>query len=106
MRNFLRSTEHLSKCLARIRQGAAAFVVGLGLGSVLVGPAVMALTIPPTVAPRQFPTQQSHYLRFTVNFNSCVLVANTCSVKVGAIPYNSYLVRAFRQIVTNFNSGT
>jgi hypothetical protein len=57
-------------------------------------------------APRLFPTQQTHYLRFTVNFNDCVVVSNTCSVKRGAVPYNSWIARIQQQIVTNFNSGT
>jgi hypothetical protein len=65
-----------------------------------------ALTNPASFAPRYFNTQQTHYTRFTVNFNSCVLVSGTCSVKIGAIPYNSWLLRWQQQIITSFNSAT
>src|SRR5260370_37191237 len=75
------------------RQSAAAFIVGLGIGGFLIGPAALALVVPQNFAPRQFPTQQVHYARFSVNFNSCVYVSLTCSVKIGAIPYNSYILR-------------
>lgn len=57
-------------------------------------------------APRQFTTQQTHYLRFTFNFNSCVLASGSCVVKVGAVPYNAWIMRAYQQIATSFNSGT
>jgi hypothetical protein len=66
----------------------------------------MALTVPATYPPRQFQTEQTHYLRFTVNYNDCVLVSNACSLKRGAIPYNAFVIRAYQQIITNFNSGT
>jgi hypothetical protein len=75
-------------------------------GAFTLASAALALTFPPTFAPRQFNTQQTHYLRFTVNFNSCVLASGTCSVKVGAVPYNAFIVRAYQQIITPFNSGT
>jgi hypothetical protein len=75
-------------------------------GVFVLASAALALTFPPTFAPRQFNTQQTHYLRFTVNFNSCVLASGTCSVKVGAVPYNAFLVRAYQQIITSFNSAT
>jgi len=68
--------------------------------------AAFALTVPQQFSPRMFQTQQTHYLRFTVNFNSCVLVSNTCSVKVGALPYNSWLISASQQIITSFNSAS
>ena len=67
---------------------------------------VYALTSPATFAPRNFQTQQTHYVRFTVNFNSCVLVANACTLKIGALPYNAFIVRGYQQIVTSFNSAT
>jgi hypothetical protein len=54
------------------------FFAGLLSGAFLAGaiatcilPA-LALVVPGNFAPRQFPTQQVHYTRFTVNFNSCV----------------------------------
>ena len=68
--------------------------------------ATHALTAPPTFPPRYFQTQQTHYVRFTVNFNSCVPVAGACSFKIGALPYNAFVVRGYQQIIANFNSGT
>lgn len=70
--------------------------------------AVAAIAVAQTrqFAPRQFNTQQTHYLRFDVSWNSCTLVANTCSVKVGAVPYNAWILRAYQQIQTSFNSAT
>ena len=75
-----------------------------------------ALTSPPTFAPRNFQTQQVGYLRINVFVSSsqgltmnglpCVLVSNACTVKVGALPYNAYVIRATQQIITNFNSGS
>lgn len=92
------------RSLRNIFHGLKAVVaasVGLTLAT-----AAFALTAPPTYSPRAFQTQQLHYMRFTVNFNSCVLVSNTCSFKVGALPYNAWLVSASQQIITSFNSGT
>jgi hypothetical protein len=72
--------------------------------------AVAALTMPAAAqrsfAPRNFPDQQTTYLRFPINFNSCVPVALTCTFKVGAVPYNSFLVRAFTQTFTTFTGAT
>jgi hypothetical protein len=86
---------------------------GLALSMLAVGvicmpaPALAQLsTAPRGPVPRYFQTQQVGYLRFTVNFNSCALVANTCSFKVGALPYNAWLLRASQQIITSFNSAT
>lgn len=72
----------------------------------IAGAAAFALTIPATYAPRMFQTEQTHYLRFTVNWNDCVLASNTCSVKRGAVPYNAWIIRINQQIITNFNSGS
>lgn len=95
-----------SRLSQRVRDCLVAGIVGLGIGSFLVGPAALALVVPPQFSPRQFPSQQVHYLRFTVDFNDCVLVAGTCSVKRGSVPYNSYIIRASQQVTTAFNSGT
>lgn len=100
MRNFLRSA------LTRARSALIPFVAGLGIGSLIIGPAALALVVPQAFAPRQFQTQQVHYLRFTVNFNSCVYVSLTCSFKVGALPYNAYLLRINNQVTTAWNAGT
>jgi hypothetical protein len=55
--------------------------------------------------PRYFQTQQLHYTRFTVNFNSCTPPGN-CSVRVGTVPYNAYLLRVTYQGTVAFNSTT
>lgn len=57
-------------------------------------------------APRQFSSQQTHYLRFSITPTSCVLVSGSCVVKVGAVPYNAWIMRAEQQIATSFNSLT
>lgn len=91
--------------------GAALFVLGA------LSTSALALTIPATWPPRQFNTQQTHYIRFTFAFNSCALTlfggttagpnqTALCSVKVGALPYDAFLVRAYQQTTTAFNSGT
>lgn len=76
-----------------------------------VAGAAYALTNPPTFGPRQFASQQTHYIRIDAKFNAingqpCALSTATlrCSVKVGAVPYNSYFVRGYMQIITNFNA--
>ena len=69
-----------------------------------VASAALALVVPQQFSPRYFTTQQTHYLRFVVDFNDCVLVSNTCSVKHGAVPYNSFITRAYGQVITAFNS--
>lgn len=66
----------------------------------------LALVVPQNFAPRYFASQQTHYLRFTVNFNDCTLVSNTCSVKRGAVPYNAFIKAAYLQAITAFNSAT
>lgn len=75
-----------------------------------------ALTSPPTQAPRNMQTQQVAYYRInvfvsstqglTINGLPCVLVSNACAVKVGALPYNAYVIRGDQQIITNFNSAS
>lgn len=86
--------------------GLSALLTGL----LLVGAAV-ALTNPPTFGPRMPTNQTVSFYRISVSFNSingqpCVLVSNSCTVKVGALPYNAYVIRATQQIITNFNSQT
>ena len=92
------------KFLSTIRQATAAALVGFGLFGMIAGPAA-ALTIPQQFSPTLYPSQQTHYLRFALNFNSCVPVSLACSVKVGAVPYNAFLVRAFTQTYTTFSGG-
>jgi hypothetical protein len=83
-----------------------------------VSMAAFALTVPATFGPRQMATQQTAYFRINVvatttgisaNGITCVAAVTggaNCSVKVGALPYNAYVVRAYQQIITSFNSTT
>jgi hypothetical protein len=96
-------------------------VAGLGAGLMIAGalaPA-FALTSPPTFAPRYFPTQQTHYERHVVTLspsgltadgvNTCVWNATTpfvCAVKVGALPYNAFVVRIYMQVTTACTAST
>jgi hypothetical protein len=97
MRNLL---THLLRRLGKVH----AAILGFS-GGFLMATAAFALVLPPSFAPRQFQTQQTHYLRFTVNWNSCVPVGN-CSVKVGALPYNAYLLRISSEGTVAFGSTT
>lgn len=65
-----------------------------------------ALTNPPAYAPREFSTQQVHYLRFTVNPTSCVPSSLVCYVKVGSIPYNSFMTGIWAQTTTTWSGGS
>jgi hypothetical protein len=101
MRNFV------SALFERFRQGIIGGLVGLGLGALLVGPAAIALTVPAQFAPRYFLTQQTHYIRFSLQFNSCVQASNICTMKVpAALPYNSEVIRVTAVTNTAFNSTT
>jgi hypothetical protein len=111
MRNFLRSA------FARAGRALIPFVAGLGIGSFLIGPASLALVFPGQFAPRAFQTQQVHYSRHVINItatnfqadlaqNTCVFVASTCSIRVGALPYNAFVVRAYWQVFTACNAAT
>src|ERR1700761_3641589 len=91
MRNFLRNL---------------VAAVGVFLTTVAASNMAFALTAPPTFAPRMFQTQQTHYLRFSVNFNSCVYSSLVCSVKVGNVPYNAFMLRIYSQTTTTWNAGT
>lgn len=76
-----------------------------GLALLLAGGLALA-QVTPNYPPRIFPSQQTHYTRFTVAFNSCVYAGLTCSVKVGALPYNAFMVRGYAQDLTTWNAGT
>lgn len=91
----------------------------VGLAATLLAVAnlsAFALTNPPTFGPRNFQTQQTGYIRINVyvsgtgaqqvNGIPCVLASGVCVVKVGALPYNALILRAYQQIITSFNSGS
>jgi hypothetical protein len=84
----------------------------LTLAGMLITGLVTALAAPAqaqrSFAPRSFSDQQTHYWRFTVNFNSCQLpaTAGSCSFRVGALPYNAFMLRAYQQVTVIFNSTT
>lgn len=97
---------------------ASVLVPAVAVFSVATLIGAYALTNPATIAPRDFNTQQTGYLRIhikasgsgiTANGNSCVVALTggaNCNVKVGALPANAFLVRLTEQIVTNFNATT
>src|SRR5262252_402106 len=77
----------------------------------------LALVFPGQYAPRYFPTQQVHYERHVINItstaftgdtaqNTCIFAAGTCSIRIGALPYNSFVIRAALQITTACNAAT
>ena len=94
-------------------------LAGAFLGAAIatgIGPA-LALVFPGQYAPRYFPTQQTHYERHVITIsstgctgdtaqNTALFVTGSCSVKIGALPYNSFVVRAALQITTACNAGT
>jgi D-alanyl-D-alanine dipeptidase len=86
------------------RKLTIAGMLGAGLITALIAPAQAQRSF----AVRSFPDQQVHYWRFTVNFNSCQLpaAAGNCSVRVGALPYNAFMLRATQQVTVAFNSTT
>jgi hypothetical protein len=110
MRNFLRSIS------ARVRDIAVAGIAGLGIGSLILGPA-LGLVFPGQYAPRAFPTQQVHYERHVINItatnfqadqaqNTCIFSGSTCSIRVAALPYNAFILRGYVQPAVVCNAAT
>lgn len=104
------------KLFDRILTAVAGAVVGAAVATQVIGPA-LALVFPGQYAPRYFPTQQTHYERHIVNItstgctadtaqNTALFVTGTCSVRIGALPYNAFVVRSFLQVTTACNAGT
>ena len=98
------------KVIDRLLTAAAGIVVGAAIGTQIFGPA-LALVFPGQYAPRYFPTQQTHYERHLITLtttgmtadtaqNTCAWVSSTCSIRIGAVPYNAFIVRAYQQVVT------
>lgn len=101
-----------------VRSFLAGLVVGLFLAAsaaTVIVPA-LALVFPGQFAPRQFATQQTHYARHVVTITAtqytvdnqlaCVFAASTCSVRIGALPYNAYIERAGYQPTVVCNAAT
>lgn len=86
-------------------------MVAIAIASLLAGPVLATtLTITPQQiqAPRVYPDQNTHYMRFAFNFSQCPLRAadTACSIRVAALPYNAFLVAISKQIITTFNPTT
>ncbi|EJN14750.1 hypothetical protein PMI42_01724 [Bradyrhizobium sp. YR681] len=101
----------LRELAALSRSAALAALVALGIAGMGIGPiAATTLTLTPTntLAPRYYPEQLTHYVRFAVDFNDCPLRAadTACSLRVATLPYNAFLVSISKQIITTFNPTT
>jgi hypothetical protein len=102
--------------MRNVRSIFAGFGAGLFVGAVL---SLLLVPFTPLVAQigggqtqsfqrapqvRQFPTQQTHYLRFMLTFSSCTPPSGlTCYVRVGAMPYNSFITAIHIQTLTNWS---
>lgn len=90
---------------------ALALILAFSLTGMIFSPAlatVQTLTPQNSIAPRLLTTQQTHYVRFAVDFNDCPLRAadTACSFRVASLPYNAFLVSISTQIITVFNPTT
>lgn len=107
MSRFKSALNRLHSVLYGILAAAAIVAAALGpMPAAFAAPAVIGATS--QYSQRYFPSQQTHYLRFVVNFNSCPIRTGEtqCAVKVGALPYNAFLVAISKQIITTFNPTT
>lgn len=100
-----------TKLFRAIAGAIANVLIALGIASLAIGPALATtLTITPlqTQPPRMYPDQNTHYIRFTFNYNQCPLRAadTACSIRVASVPYNAFLVAISKQIITTFNPTT
>lgn len=115
MRNLRNLALHPREALKSV---FSALAVALFVAGALSG-AALALSIPPVFAPRVFLSQQTHYERHVVTITSSGCSADAgqlgqvsnwsslaCNVKVGAIPYNAFIVRGYIQAPTACNAGT
>lgn len=100
MSRYFRNSEWLTLVGAALITALVLLMMGI--------PHPKALTVPVTVAPRMFQTQQTHYLRVGLPFNMCVIpsASATCTAKIGALPYNAFLTTIHKQIITTFNPTT
>jgi hypothetical protein len=104
MRNFLRN----------LFAAAGIALSTLAVGSLVLPIPAQAQVIPSTSTttrqpdPRQFGSQQVHYIRSTLTFNMCVQASNACTVKLANanLPYNAIVARVTAYVYTAFNSTT
>jgi hypothetical protein len=73
--------------------------------AVLLG-AALAYTLAFAATPRSLPDQQVHYFRVSLAQPICPGNAATCTINVGAVPYNSIVLRVTAAVHTAFNSVT
>lgn len=100
-----------TKLLSALFGAFANTIAALGIAAILAGPAaatVQTITPQQSIAPRLLPDQQTHYVRFAIDFNDCPLRAadTACSLRVASLPYNAFLVAISKQIITVFNPTT
>jgi hypothetical protein len=83
-------------------------VAALTLAPVANAQVITSTTNPRQATPRQFQTQQTHFIRATLNFNMCVQSSNACTVKLAnaSLPYNSIVKAVTAYVYTAFNSTT
>lgn len=103
--------ETLRKLATATRGALFALAVSLALASLLAGPVLATVqTITPqnTRPPRVLPEQSTHYVRYLFKFSDCQLRAadTACSIRIGSLPYNAFLVAISKQIITTFNPTT
>lgn len=69
---------------------------------------ITSTTNPRQPGPRQFQTQQTHFIRATLTFGMCVQVSNACTAKLAgaSLPYNSIVKAVTAYVYTAFNSTT
>lgn len=90
----------------RLAAALVAAVASLFAVAAFAAPAIMGLN---TQFPQRVSSdQQTHYLRFAIDYNSCPIRTGEtqCAVKVGALPYNAFLVSVSKQIIQTFNPTT
>lgn len=88
--------------------------VGIALSTLAAVNLAFSQVIPSTSTtqrqpvPRQFGTEQVHYVRSTLTFGMCVQASNACTVKLAnaSLPYNAIVARVTAYVYTAFNSTT
>jgi hypothetical protein len=110
----------LKDFLARLVRRGLHVPVAAAFAFVATGGIALALTNPPTFAPRLFTWQLVHYERHLIGSitatgfsvdqgqlgQACSFSSGSCSVKIGAVPYNSFILRGNWFQVTVCNAAT